>query len=181
MNPRLAFGIYSGFFILLSGIALHMLPSSKATQWFTLQNESLWSHLYLFVWPYFISTLILWSFINMIDPFKDNFLSRFYGLFVGIILIPLCFVLYTRADVTRHILALDIIIFALGIVIAEYVSYCSRTTDTKSKKNTGIVLTVLTLLIVIALNYFKIPALEKNILFTTSNHIYYPIINQNLP
>jgi hypothetical protein len=153
LSRRIIFAISSGILVLCLGTALHFLPTSKNSQWITLKDESIWSHEYLLMWPYFLSSIFLWILHNKIDPTKDCFLSRFYGLISGLILMPLLFLLYTLGNVNKHILIIDIFLFVIVVVAAEVISYYTRTKPSKTKTVLGILMSLVTLAVVIIFSY----------------------------
>ena len=153
LQNRVIFALSSAAFGLVAGAGLHFIPNSIYTQWITLKDESIWEHIKLFLWPYFIASSVLWGLRTKIDPGFDAFLSRSLGLLAGCVFIPASFFAYTLGDVDNHNLAADIVLFFVTVVIGEVVWYFSRTGETNWKFLFGVALYTLIVSLVILLSY----------------------------
>lgn len=164
MKALLIFALVAGVCIFILGTILHFIPTSVGSQWITLKDESIWSHQYMLEWPYFITSIVLWSVFR--TPSSDLYLSQFYGNIVGFVLMPALFLLYTRGDFDNHILVVDIFIFVVAITIAQIVAYYTRFDFNKIKMIIGIVLSIVLLVVMILFSYFP----PGGILFEDPTH-----------
>ena len=153
VSPRGIFAIASGFGIVALGSAMHFIPSSPASQWITMKDESVWSHQYILLWPFFISSVILWGLRKSIDPEHDVFLSQAIALLIGLILMPCLFYMYTLGHIENAILAVDISIFVVAVVAAEIIAYFIRMKPSNLAIGFGIALTLILLAVTISLSY----------------------------
>jgi hypothetical protein len=111
-------------FIIIVGTLLHFTFKWsgywKPTALFSAVNESVWEHLKLGFWP-----ALLFGFIEalLLHQKAHNFL---FAKAVVLYLIPLGIVIFFyfyTALLGHHVLALDILIFVLSVVLAQYLSY----------------------------------------------------------
>jgi hypothetical protein len=149
-----AFGF---FFIIIIGTLLHFcfewsgrFPPSAL---FCAVNESVWEHLKLGFWPCLAFTLfeyILWG------KNVNNFIvGKVLPLYIIPIAITVLFYSYT-AILGRHTLPLDILIFVLSVLLAQFISYKVMTSykDYSPLNKTALVLLAILTLAFSLLTYF---------------------------
>lgn len=112
------------FFIIMMGSLLHFTfrwsgfwtPAAL----FSAVNESVWEHLKLGFWPAFLFGLIEAAF--MYRRVNNFLLAKGCVLYLIPISIVILYYLYTSV-VGHHIFFMDILIFVLSVVGAQYMSY----------------------------------------------------------
>jgi hypothetical protein len=150
------------FFIIIIGTLLHFcfewsgrFPPSAL---FCAVNESVWEHLKLGFWPSLAFTLfeyILWG------KNVNNFIvGKVLSLYIIPIAITVLFYSYT-AILGRHTLPLDILIFVLSVLLAQFISYRVMTfeKDYSTLNKTALILLALLILAFSLFTYFP-PKLE---------------------
>ena len=111
-------------FIVIIGTALHFCYEWSGNfvplALFCAVNESVWEHLKLGFWPGFFFALleyIVWG------KNRNNFLTaKALSLFIMPALIVALFYAYT-AVLGTHLLAVDILIFIVSVLFAQFISY----------------------------------------------------------
>ncbi len=112
------------FFVLITGTLAHFLYDWSGNNYiiglFTPINESIWEHMKLLFFP-----MLIYSFF-IIFKFKKTYScitsSLFFGIIIGILLIPIFFYAYTSI-LGEDTFILDIGTFILSIIIAFWLSY----------------------------------------------------------
>lgn len=164
--------------VILVGSLLHFVyewsNESSSVKWLAATNESTWEHMKLAVWPYTITTLLIY-FIGTKDYEEccertiqtdklDVWLSRSIGLVIMLLYIPTIFYLYTRrGKVGNSILPVDILIFITSAVLGNFIS-CMAIFKARLWTNIiGILLTMSIPIIFIIFSYY--PPTKKHIFF----------------
>jgi hypothetical protein len=126
MSPKLIliWEISGMFFIIVGGSLLHFTFKWSGfwtpAALFSAVNESVWEHLKLGFWPAFLFGLIEAAF--MYGRVNNFLLAKGCVLYLIPISIVILYYLYTSV-VGHHILFMDILIFVLSVVGAQYMSY----------------------------------------------------------
>jgi hypothetical protein len=111
-------------FVLLVGTLLHFTFAwsgySRVVAVFSTVNESVWEHLKLGFWPFFLFSLVEYFFVN--KDVADFFFAAFIGVAVIQLFIPLVFYTYT-AFTGGPVLGVDITTFVVAVLLGYLVSY----------------------------------------------------------
>lgn len=107
---------------ILAGIILHDLYDlSSHSLWvglFSATNESVWEHMKLVFFP--LTAYFLFEIIRLGKKIPALSTASAWGILSGTFVIPVLFYTYTGI-LGRHVLAVDIAIFLLGILLGFYV------------------------------------------------------------
>ncbi len=113
---------YGCLAVILSGIILHYLYDlSSRSPWiglFAPVNESVWEHMKLVFFP--LTAYFLFEIIRLGKKIPALSAASARGILAGTFMIPVLFYTYTGI-LGRHILAVDIVLFLLGILLGFYV------------------------------------------------------------
>lgn len=109
---------------LFSGAALHFVyqwsGKNVIVGLFVPVSESTWEHMKMLFYPMFLLTMTEYFFLE--DRICGLLFANTIGLLSGLLAIPLIFYTYT-ALLGRNFLPLDILTFAVSVVIAWLISY----------------------------------------------------------
>ena len=118
---------------------------------FSAINESTWEHLKLVFYPMLLSTIIEYFFIK---NRANNYLeAKIIGIFVAISFIVISFYTYTGILGTNFFL-MDILIFAISIILGEYTSYKLMKREDESNIKTKILATIIMLFLLVSFIVF---------------------------
>ncbi|UCH30961.1 MAG: hypothetical protein JSV05_05460 [Candidatus Bathyarchaeota archaeon] len=111
-------------FIVIVGSLLHftfeLSGHQPAVGIFSAVNESVWEHLKLGFWPALVWALLEY---RTIKQSTNNFLfAKTVGIYLIPIIIPILFYSYT-AVLGESVLAIDILTFAVAVIVGQLVSY----------------------------------------------------------
>ena len=150
------------FFIMIMGTLLHFCfewsGSFAPLALFCAVNESVWEHLKLGFWPCFFFALLEYA---CWGNKANNFLTaKALSLYIIPITITALFYTYT-AILGTHVLAIDILIFAISILLAQFISFRVLTSEKDYSKfnTTALVLAAILTLAFSLFTYFP-PKLE---------------------
>lgn len=111
--------IFVGIFGTLSHFLFEWLNSSLIIALFCPVNESVWEHLKLLFFPYFVWTIIEYFFLK---EQSNYFYSKIKGVMAGSVFIVTFF--YTYSGVTGSVNTfIDILSFFMGVAISFIISY----------------------------------------------------------
>ena len=102
--------------------------NASGTAWFASVDESVNEHLKLLYWPSFLLTIgmVIWQTWRGGMIGQDFWFSRFIGLVVALVFIPIIYYTYTQGDANNAILAVDILTFIIAAFLISLVSWFLR-------------------------------------------------------
>lgn len=141
--------IFSTIFVIILGTIFHFTykwsGENKFVGIFSAINESTWEHLKLVFFPMLISIIIGYFYVGKNTP---NYLcSKALGLVLSMGFIVVFF--YTYSGVLgKNIAVIDILSFAVAVVLGEFLSYVLMVNNIKCNKKIAIIV-----LIIIAISF----------------------------
>lgn len=103
-------------------------------------NESVWEHLKLAFWPTLLFAVVEYWWLR--DKAQNFLVAKVLSALIGPFLIVVLYYGYT-AVLGRHLLALDLLIFAIAVVVAQWVSYRTITSVRDLGRYSGAAILVL--------------------------------------
>lgn len=147
------------FFIMIIGTMLHFCfewgGRSTPLALFCAVNESVWEHLKLGFWPGIFFALIEYAFWG---NKTNNFLTaKTLSLYIMPIVLVVLFYSYT-AILGTHILTIDILIFAISVLVAQFISFqvIVSEIDCSALSKTALIMLIALTLIFSLLTYFPL-------------------------
>ncbi len=114
---------------------------------FSAVNESTWEHLKLVFYPMLLATIIEYIFVKNV---ANNYLeAKTIGIFTAISFIVISFYTYTGILGTNFFL-IDILIFAISIILGEYVAYKLMKRENESNIKTKILAVIIMIFLLIS-------------------------------
>ena len=147
-------------FINIIGTLSHFIYNwsneNKIVALFCPVNESVWEHLKLLFFPFFL--YIIFEFIKLKGYVDQNsfWAARFFGIEIGMFTTLSIHYVYNGAT-GKESMAIDILSFIIGIFIAFFTSYIMARNNALNKVNKGFTLAVFTLQSVILFIFTFIP------------------------
>lgn len=137
---------------------------SPAIAWLAATNESVWEHQKLLVWPYLMTTLLMYfagtreyeeccRLVIQRDK-RDLWLSRGLGMLVGLLFIPLVFYIYTQGGKEgKSILAVDLLTFVVAAVLGNFIVCAFKFRPTIARSFMGVLINVIVPTLFIVFSY----------------------------
>mgnify|MGYP000865792531 CR=1 FL=1 len=151
--------VIGAIFIIVGGSLIHFLYEwsnhSQIVAIFSPINESLWEHHKLGLWSVALFSLIEYWFIR---DYINNFITaKVAGILSLQLLIVIGFYLYT-SFIDRSILLLDILLYVIGAVICQVISYevLTRKRVNRAIKYTAVLILILHLALSVFFTYFRV-------------------------
>lgn len=116
--------IWAVLFTIIVGSLLHFSydwsGNSNIVALYSAVNESTWEHLKLIFFPMLIFAIIQYF---LLGNNKNNYIeAKYIGVLAGMLFIVTAFYTYTGVIGSTYFL-IDILIFILAVIIAEYIAY----------------------------------------------------------
>ena len=149
--------LISGSVVLALGSLNHFIyewsGNSEGVKWFAASNESVFEHMKLAVWPFFLMTFLMHF---LVREEEDVWFGRTMGFLLLLLFIPLVFYLYTSGHDRESILAVDILTFVFAVTLGHLLSFVFSKQfpkPTKWKLALGITLHLIVLFLFVLFSY----------------------------
>ena len=177
MNKKLLKWSIIGFvFTFLLGTAFHFIfEFSHYTPFVAFiapANECVFEHLKMVLYPTLIFSIIEYLYVK--NDVNNYLLGKIVGIYAGIIFIIVFFYSYT-AILGTHNLILDIISFAISIIIVVTISYYFSKSPALNP-NLQIVAIIFLILLIVLFTIFTNNPPHYNLFFDPSSKTYGPVI-----
>jgi len=163
------FQIFSFIFASILGTLLHFTyewsNNNQFVGLFSAINESTWEHLKLVFFPMLITIIISYFYLG--EDSSKYLCSKTIGIISAMLFITIFYYTYTGILGTNYSI-LNIVIFILSVIFAEYITYIKMSSDyiCDFKNSVLILITILLLFILFTyftprINYFKDPVYNQ--------------------